>query len=272
MGFSDNIKSLLRDKRNDIENFQLAVVTGIASLTYLEYLKNFKQRLKPTRKVFIPSIELVKDMCNRDSNLMKYISDNTVKYFNDQFAVSPFDDSQNNNYPELEIFRSHGEELSVILEMHILTNVERTIPRVISSKFGINDDNNQTFFEDPEIKMFDQSDLKNYEFDKTYTDFILSQIKYYYMYITKSIHRDSILFEDNSNLSFELQKNECITISNTNAVSTIYLDNKILLDDKMMELINFITGSKFEHIDVSNDEWKGFSSPFNTLTKISFTL
>lgn len=263
MAFSDDIKLLLRDKKDDIQILQLAVTSGVASLIYSEYIRNFNQRLKPTRKIFVADIQSVIDIVKHDSEFMKAISDRLIEFLRSELSTL-YEDKY---IPELDtILNSNIEVLKTVLELYILPNVETTIPKVIKAKFSLGDESNQTFFEDGEIKLFNGKTPS-----LAALDFVLKEISLHLRVLVKPMISSITLVENNEKFEFDYSNNNsCISIANDNAITSIYLSASMINNEEIIKLISFVTSTTFEHYP-DDKKYIISSTPFNTLAIIQFS-
>lgn len=259
-------KTFIVDNKKKIELTQWAIINGIASLVYSEYLQRFKQKQYPVKKIMIPPIKYVKEFLNRDNELMISLSNNLI---DDMLYNQLFQKFK--NAPELAIFDSPNIELlKTVFDLYMIPNIERRIPETIMLKFGIGNESQQLFIEDSSIDLFNRNPIS-----QSYYNFIVEESILQLLFLLPTLKKD-IEIPDN-NRKILMTADEILTINNENAICPIHFNSSIIENSPVNDLLKFITSTNFKVMDnnvngiMKKDEIVKYSidtNPFNEVLLI----
>lgn len=151
MAINEIVKEALKTHKSKIELTQWAIIGGVASLVYSEYLYNMKNKVTPGKTILmVPKISAVRELLDEDGSFMNWISENLIDTMIEDDLFSRYINS-----PEMEMFRENNVEImKTILDLYIIPNIVRSIPETIAKKFAIGDPKNQSIIESNEIDLF----------------------------------------------------------------------------------------------------------------------
>jgi hypothetical protein len=156
------MKDAITQHKKKIELTQWAIISGVSSLVYSEYIRRIKQKNTPVRTILVPDIKNVKWFLDPDNGgFVKMLSDHMIDRMvkNEMFM-------KYSNAPELVLFTEDKLEImKTIFDMYIIPNVVKSIPETISLKFGLNNPNQQLIRQDRDIDLFDGRFISTEQFD-----------------------------------------------------------------------------------------------------------
>lgn len=265
MSISNQVKETLRTHKAQIELLQLAMTSSIAGLIYSEYIKNFKQVLRPVHKIFIPELKQVQDLVNTENEFMTYLSDNIIEKIIENELFKEF-----STLEDLSLFKSDNVEiLKTIVDLYIMHNISRSIPSVIARKFGIGDENNQLFIESNEIDLFQHKSPGENHFK-----YIVDQTVLHMLTIIPKAEKNVITVENNIGICIENDNKTILTIGNDNAISLIHFNKQIFDNVEVMNTLLFVTSTSVSPVinyDEQIGEYKVLTNPYNQvlITKLN---
>ena len=231
------IKDTLTEHKQKIELTQWAIMSGISSLVYSEYIRRFKHKETPVRSVMVPPIKCVQDCLNMDSEFMKFVSDHLIEDIKDHVLIKKYIDA-----PELVMFREENSEvMKTIFDLYIIPNISRRIPETISKKFGLDQENQQIFRESFEIDIFDHGHIPIEQYK-----FIVEEIVLQLLLLLPTMKKEIEVPEDRMNI--QMSRNEILTIANENAICPIHFNRDIIQNKTVIDLLSFITNTTFNDI------------------------
>jgi len=262
-GLHDRIKLIIRDHRDSIELIQLALTSAIATLIYSEYIKTFRQVLKPTHKIFVAEIIQVRSLLAPGQRYASVLSDTLIDMIVDHSLFKeylPLQDFYLFNSPEIEV-------LKTVFELYMIPNIARSIPAIIEQKFSLHDPNNQLFRESGDIDLFDRR-LPNCD----YHAFLVDQAVMQLLLVFPGVEKEVLLVENNYNgIVLPADDHYILTISSDNAISDVLISSRVILDNNVKQMLSFVTSTTFTIIPSSEeDAYHVDTSPYNriALTKL----
>lgn len=263
MKMHELMKEAMNTHKAKIEIFQWAVMAGVSSLIYSEYIKNIKQKQVPTRLILVPKIQYVCELLKTDSHFRNLLSESLIDKMIEDDLMKKYID-----IPELVLFKDENIEiLKTILDLYILPNVEKNIPNTISRKFGLNNPDNQLIKESNEIDLFKRIPITDKQFE-----YIVHEIVLQFLILLPSIKKHDEFPEDNT--CIYLCEDEIITINHENALCPIHIDKEIISNKEVMNLLSFVTNTRIDEQDYQvsymfkNNKmvfWEIISNTFNRI-------
>ena len=262
MGFSDNIKNVLKNNKKEIETFQLALTSAIGTIIFSECVSNFNQRMSPTRKIFIPELTSVEKILNPENEIMMDIADNLISDI-----CELIDGMKLSNNPQFNIFFVNDHEvLKTILDIYILPNLYKSLIKVIVAKLSLDDPDNRLFIQDPEIKIFKDMNIGNFR------EVIVMETFLHLINNAEGLNKTVVLLENVDDYAMLIDNtSEFISINNQNMISPIHLNVSLLSEsyaEWFIKLTNFVTSTQITmHKIYQNERTLTLtSSPFNAVT------
>lgn len=238
MLFQQRIEDTINNHKNKIQLIQWAIISGVSSLVYSEYISKITQKQIPTRKIFVPSIREVQRVLDQDGEFMKNISENLITSMIENDMFIKYIDA-----PEFVLFKGNDVEvLKTILDLYIIPNMYKRIPETIAKKFRIGDDSNQLFYETKEACLFNMNPISDSQFR-----FLVDEIILQLLLLIPTMKKDIELPENNINI--HITEEEILTIDNDNALCPIHFNSSIIKNNEVIELLKFITSTTIERID-----------------------
>lgn len=247
----DVVKSYIEENRKPLGIIQSAFVNSVASLIYSEYIRLFKKVDKPVERVMVPSIHNV-EMFLTDSpfisKLKLYYIDN-MKFLTKAF---PFYDG----YAGLDVFKLfEDDEFKLIFNEHMIPNLKKYIPSIISQKFQLDGDGGQLFKQDRDVQLFGG------DISSEYSMYVGYESALWILMNDDDVEKEEI---NDRGKQFTLYMDEVLSITDVNAICPIYFNYRICGLEKVMDIMKFITGIKVElddnremyNIDIGNNEAK----------------
>ena len=237
MTIHETIKSVMKDHKQKIELTQWAIISGISSLFYSEYIRRFKHKEVPVRVVLVPSIKNLSNYLKPDSEFMEKLSNDLITDIAKHPLMQEYLDA-----PELVMFKEENIEiLKTIYDLYISQNITRRIPETVSIKFGLNNENQQVFRETWEIDLFDNKPIDYYQYN-----YIVEQIVLQLLMLIPSMKKEIEIPEDHINI--QMTGKEILTISNDNAICPIHFNIDIIDNKSVNKLLSFVTNTKFDDL------------------------
>jgi hypothetical protein len=265
MSISNQVKEMLRSHKAEIELLQLAMTSSLAGLLYSEFIRNFKQVLRPVHKIFIPELKQVRDLVNPDSEFMINISDNIVDSIINNELFKEF-----SSIDDLSLFKPDNIEiLKTVVDLYIIPNMARSIPAVIASKFSIGNDDNQFFIESNEIDLFRRESLGSNHFKYIVDETILNILS-----IIPKIEREIVYPDNNMDITLDKDDKTILTIGNDNAITLLHFNKQIFDNLEIMNLLSFVTSTSIGPKDNNKlpvTKYTVITNPYNQvmISKIS---
>lgn len=232
MDFHQVVSSVISKHKSKIETTQWAVMNGISSLLYSEYISNFKHKLNPVKHVLVPQLKTVEDILNPNGMFIEDLSSKFIDMMinNDLFR-------RYSNAPELVLFDSSNVDImKLVFKFYIIPNVIKRIPETFALKFQLDNPHQQIIREGRDLAMFKDNGINNDHFR-----FIVDQSVLQLLILLASVERHVTLPEDYSNI--EMLENGILSISNKNAICPIYINRDIIRNQTAMNLISFVSST-----------------------------
>ncbi len=236
------VKTALTDHKQKIELTQWAIISGISSLFYSEYISKIKHKEVPVRSISVPAIKNVSNYLRADSKFMKDLSDKLIDEIANHYLIKKY-----SNAPELVMFNENNIEImKTIYDLYIAPNITRRIPETIAKKFGLNDQDNpsQLFKENWEIELFNNKPINEDQFE-----FIVDQTVLQLLMLIPTMKKEVEIPEERLNIW--VSNDKILTIANENAICPIHFTPAIVNNDSVIDLLTFVTNTSF--IEKFND-------------------
>lgn len=251
MAINEIVKNALKTHKSKIELTQWAIIDGVASLIYSEYIYNMKNKVTPGKTILmVPKISTVQELLSEESQLITWISDNLIDKMMADILFKQFIES-----PELEMFKENNVEImKTILDLYIIPNISRCIPDTIAKKFAIGDPKNQDIRESNEIDLFHRNPISD-----DYLDYLSHEIVLKLLTLLPTVKKDIEVPE--SNASIQMSAAEILTIRNVNAICPVLIDN-VIINNSIMKLLSFVTNTSIEilnNIDITGKKKNGLT-------------
>lgn len=235
MKINELMKATLKDHRNKIELTQWAIISGVASLVYSEFLRRIKNRNIPVKVVMVPEIKTITEFLDSDNDFMTRLSSELIDRMNSHPLFQKY-----NHAPELVLFNDDNVEiLKTILDLYMIPTIGRHISETVSAKFGIGKPDQQLVREDPTIDLFEREQVPD-----EYFQFVVDQIVVQLLLLIPTMDKQIELPGDNNFIM--LGRDEVITINNDNAICPIHFYADIIRNEKAMKLIGFVTSTNIK--------------------------
>lgn len=239
MKLHEMIKETLNNHKSKIELIQWAIISGVSSLLYSEYIANIKQKQIPVRKILLPSIKTLNELLSENSQFIELLSDKLIDniYNNELFK-------KYNDAPELVLFNEENIEiLKTIFDLYIIPNIRRRIPEAIEKKFDLKNPQQQLFVESREIDLFNRKPI-----NEDQINFIIEETVLQLLILLPTMKKDIELPETNNGILFA--EDDIITIGNENAICPIHFNENIFKIESIMKLLSFVTNTT-----VTENDW-----------------
>lgn len=254
MQFHEQVRDAINNHKAKIELMQWAIISGIGSLIYCEYLKNMKHNIVPVEKVFIAEIKQLRDLLAEGSPFCQTLQTKFIDLMLNNPKMKEYIDA-----PELILFKEKPEVVKTIFDIYILKNISDKLPSTFQLKFGIGNPKNQMIYERNDIDIFNRQIPPS-----EYIQFMADQSVLHLLTSLPTISKDYTHIEENARFKFEALSNEILVIKNENELTPIYLDDQIIDNHSVMKLIEFITSLSVR--DRNRSVWK--TNPFNKIAII----
>lgn len=255
------VKETIKQYKSEIELFQWAVISAVASLVYSEYIRNIKQKHVPVKMFQVPSIKFVNELLDKDGYFMQLLSERLIDGLKEHELLSLYIDA-----PELILFTGNNiEKLKMIIDIYIIPNISGCISKTIAAKFSLNDPNQQLIRESNEIDLFKRNQISDSQFK-----FIVDETALQLLMLLPSVNKDTV--DQDQNINIQMASNSILTICNDNAICPIYFDSRILDNMEIMDLLSFVTNTTANKVNGGGDiSYIVTSGVFNQLsiTKIN---
>ena len=232
------VKTALTEHKQKIELTQWAIISGISSLFYSEYIRRFRHKEVPVRMVLVPSIKNLSEFFKPESVFIETLSNNLIDVITNHPLIKQYSDA-----PELVMFKEDNIEImKTIYDLYISPTITRRIPETISMKFGLNNPNQQMFKETWEIDLFDG----RHQITHGHYKYIVEQIVLQLLMLLPTMKKEIEIPEDHINM--HMCNNEILTISNDNAICPIHFTNNIINNESVIDLLSFVTNTNIHYI------------------------
>lgn len=232
------VKDTIKQHKEKIEFIQWAIISGVSSLVYSEYIRRIKQKNGPVRAVLVPEIKRVKEFLNPDNEgFIEMLSDRMIEKMANHELIKKY-----SNAPELVLFNEENiEVMKTLFDLYITPNIVNRIPESITLKFGLNDPNQQLIRQDRNIQLFDGRFI-----DTRHFDFVIDQTVLQLLVLLPTMKRSVEVPEDNSRIF--IGKDDILTIGHENAICPIHFNKDIITNDSVIELLSFVTNTNISII------------------------
>lgn len=256
MQFHKIIKDTIKDHKKKIELIQWAITSGVASLVYSEYISNIRQKISPTRIIFVPQIRRVQEFLNPDGKFMNLLSESLIDNIRNNELFKQYADS-----PELILFNDDNiETMKTIFDLYIIPNIFRSIPETISKKFDLNNPDQQLIRESNEIDLFHREEIKQGQFD-----FIVEESVLQLLLLMPTVKKEVVVPESNNKMY--MCDDEILSIGHQSAICDIYVNKNIIENKEVIDLIKFVSSTTIDHL---NDDIAKYVVSSDIFNRISF--
>jgi hypothetical protein len=233
----------------------MAMVSAISSLIYSEYVRTFKQVLKPIPKIFVAETSYVGKLLAPQSEFGNCLSDTMI----DTMADDPLFRSYYEKLDDLSLFRPDKiEYLKTIFELYMLPRISASIPAVIRMKFGLDDPAGRQFIESGDIDLFNRTFPT-----KDHIQFAYDQAVLQLLLMVPGIPKSVVPSERNDDIVLPNADHEVLSIANEQvAISVIHFNKKILDCEPIRNLLTFVTQTHFTATE-DGKVFKVITSPYN---------
>ncbi len=253
------LKDTIKLHKDKIELIQWAIISSVSSIVYSEYIKNIRQKHRPVRLIYVPSIKTLYELLAKDGHLMQLISE---KLIDDIIGNDLF--SKYIEVPEMILFNENNVEmLKTILDIYIIPNISSRLTEAIAIKFSLNNPEQQLFVESRDIDLFNRIPITPNQFR-----FIVGETILQLLMLIPSIKKDVISPEQNINII--MNSDQILTIDNDNAICPIHFNSDILDNAEVMSLFSFVSNTSFNKINGSGVSYIIKSGVFNEITLTRF--
>lgn len=259
MYIQEMVKKSIIENRREIEISQQAMISGVSSLIYSEYLRRIVQKETPVKRILVPTIRSVREILDRNGSFMVMLSERFIDNINSHELFKRYAEA-----PEFNIFNSDNIEIfKTIFDLYISQNISRTIPDVISRKFCLLDDSQQLFVENRAADLFDRHPISDDQFE-----FIVEETILHMLNLIPSMSKD-VKFPESNNL-IAMNDETIMGINHENAICPIYLDGNIVKNESVIPLLEFVTSTQVMFSSVHSDSYRVSTSPSNEVSLITF--
>lgn len=261
------IKDTIKNHKNKIELTQWAIISGVSSLVYSEYLMNMKRRSVPTNVLIVPSIKTVNELLNPDNQFMELLSEKLIDSIASNNTFYKFADA-----PELILFNKDNIEImKTIFDLYIIPNISKRLPETIAKKFGLdNPDQNQFAIQSNELDLFGRNPISDEQFN-----FIVEETVLQLLTLLPTMKKDIELPEVNRDIY--MTDEEILTIGNEKAICPIHFNKAIFNNKEVLKVISFVTDTTITEMDLNktamakNDEIVTYKIDTGIFNQVSIT-
>lgn len=258
MHIQEMVKNTIISNRQEIQLSQQAMISGVSSLIYSEYLRRIVQRDVPVKRILVPTIRSVREILDPKGPLMIRMSEQFIDSICCHNLFMKYADA-----PEFKIFNNENIEVfKTIFDLYISPNICRTIPDVISRKFCLLDDNQQMFVENREADLFDRQPINDDQFR-----FIIDETILHMMATIPSMNKN-VDFPENKNL-IAMDADKVMGINHENAICPIYINIDIVTNESVIGLLEFVTSTQVM-MTHKPSTYRISTSPSNEVTVMTF--
>lgn len=232
------IRNAITQHKSKIELTQWAIISGVSSLIYSQYIRRIKQKTIPIKAILVPEIGTVHRILDPENGLIEYLSDHLIDKMANHDMIKKY-----SNAPELVLFNEENIEImKTLFELYIVPNIVQKIPETIALKFRLNDPSQQLIRQDRDIDLFNQNSITQDQFK-----FIIDQIVLQLLLVIPTMKRNREIPEDNCKIF--MTKNEILTIEHQNAICPIHINETIINNKDVMELLYFVTNTNIRKME-----------------------
>lgn len=261
-------KQFISENKNKIELFHWAVTSGVSTLVYSEFIRRMHQKAFPERIIEIPSLRAVDELLSEDSELMQKINNELISRMLEDPLFQQFLDIE-----ELRIFSKENlEMLDTAFSLVTVPRIKSVLINTITKKFKLDDDTQQLFIQSRSIDLFDRSPIPDD------IEYISHEVVLQLLVLAPTIKKNVEVPNDLKQIM--INDEDILTIANPNAVAPIHIDTQIMKYTKIMDLLNFVSGTTFKKVDggdiaaQKNDlivRYVASTNPFNQATVVQLT-
>ena len=267
MEISKIMKEAMAKHQKKVEIIQWAIISGVTSLVYSEFISKIKQKAVPVPMVQVPEIRSIQYLLEPNGQFVDLLSKDLIDYMLSSKYFQEF-----LHAPELELFRTENVEiLKTIFDMYISPNIHRRVPETIMIKFGLNNTEQQFVRQSNEIYMFD-----NRPINEGHVEFIADQCILQLLVLMPTMIKDIEIPEENFNLL--MAEDEILTINHEKAICPIHFNKDIIDNKTVIELLKFVTSTQIhefaedaENHAIKNEKRVAYNINTNPFNTVSFT-
>ena len=226
------IKNAITQHKKKVELTQWAIISGVSSLVYSEYIRRIKQKSSPVRAILVPEIRAVQELLSSEGHFMKILSEELIDRMAKHELIQEYIDA-----PELVLFKDDQTEImKTLFDLYIIPNIVRRVPETISKKFGLDDPKQQLIRQDRTIDLFERRPIYEEQLQ-----FVVDQTVLQLLLLMPSMKKSIEIPEDNAKIW--MTKKEILTIGNENAICPIHFDERIINNQSVVQLLSFVTAT-----------------------------
>ena len=235
----DRVKDMMEEYKHEIERIQCAIIMGVSSLFYSEYISKFRQKEFPLLRVEVPSLKNLARFLDQNSEFMQTLSYTLIDKLANHKLIKKYLD-----VPELFMFNDNNIEImKIIYDIRITHNIRKCIMDLIVKKFRLDDPTQQVFQQNWEIDIF------NGQINDDQINFVIDEIVLQLLMLIPSINKETR--DVSPDLYNVLWFDEILSIDNNNAICPIYVNMDIINNESIIKLLSFVTDSTFDKDDKS---------------------
>lgn len=232
------IKNAMSQHKKKIELTQWAIISGVSSLVYSEYIRRIKQKSSPVRAILVPEIRVVQDLLNPEGHFINLLSENLIDRMVSHEMVKEYSIA-----PELVLFQEENiEVLKTLFDLYIIPNIVKKIPETIALKFGLDNSSQQMVRQDRDIELFERRPITDNQLQ-----FVVDQSILQLLLLIPTMKKTIEIPEDNCKIF--MNKNEILTIGNSNAICPIHINESIINNRSVIELLSFVTATNISKME-----------------------
>lgn len=260
MNFDVLIQHIMEEHKTEIEALQLSMISGVASVVYAEYIRNFRRQSNSADHIWVPSINNLRHYIGAHGTLTTGL---TYTYLNDILS-NPLMNKYCKDVRYSNMTNEVKESLNVIFNLYIIPNMTRSIVNSIIKKFSLNDDNPngfQIFKENSDINMFNSQPIS----DDLYQA-IVSETVIQLLLLMKSINKQVCI--PATSTDNVIKGDQIFSVANVNGITPIHINMDLIQNKSAIELFTFTTNTQ---ITICEDSAIINTSPFNQISITEFT-
>jgi len=238
MQISHIMKEAMKTHQKKIELIQWAIISGVTTLIYSEYIRRIKQKATPVPLVLVPEIRSLTNLLDPNEHFMNLLS---MQLIDQMVSVKMF--QQYFDAPELELFRAENIDImKTIFDMYIIPNISRRLPETIEIKFGLNNPKQQAIRESHEIDMFGNKPI-----DENHVEFMADQSVLQLLMLMPTMIKNVEIPEENEKI--HMSEDEILSISHEKAICPIHFNVHIINNKTVIDLLKFVTSTQIKECD-----------------------
>jgi len=241
MNIDDMVRNMMDKHKNELQLFQLAVLSGIGSLVYSEYIRRIEQKTRPVVITMIPELRVVTEILHPASTLMRSLSDHLIDNMIRHKLMLKY-----MNAPELVLFKNENiEVLKTIFDVNIIYFIMEIVREKIYRKFRPTGHLAPSIRENRDIELFYGKPL-----NENHMDYILEQTVLHLLVSLQSMKK-SVMASNRDNC-FVMASEDILVVDNDQAITPICFNHHIFHNRTVFELLSFVTSTDIR--EMRNEE------------------